>query len=329
MPGLNPVSGWPTDLLNPADYAQQWPEIKPAFLNLMRQHGLPESEADALAATYLPLATWIHRQFQGGTFVVGINGAQGSGKSTLSEFMRLLLVNAYHHRVAVISIDDLYRTRAERLQLADTVHPLLATRGVPGTHDVDLGLSLLTQLANAGDDTRTPLPSFDKARDDRRPRSEWQVFEGRADIILFEGWCVGSQPEREQCLSEPMNVLERDEDRDGRWRRHVNQQLGGDYARLFARLDALIFLRVPGMEQVLEWRGLQESKLSSANAGENQNHHLMDERALVRFIMHYERLTRHNLAEMPGRADVTLYLDEHHRFRRVVFSPEPTKKLSS
>lgn len=329
MPGLNPVTGWPTDLLNPADYAQPWPEIKPAFLDRMRQHGLPESEADALAATYLPLATWIHRQFHGGTLVVGINGAQGSGKSTLSDFMRCLLIDVYHHRVAVISIDDLYRTRAERLQLADTVHPLLATRGVPGTHDVNLGLSLLTRLATAGEGTRTPLPSFDKSRDDRRPQSAWEVFEGRADIILLEGWCVGSRPEREPCLEQAVNALERDEDSGGRWRRYVNQQLGGDYARLFARLDALIFLRIPGMEQILEWRGLQESKLSSANAGENQNHRLMDERALVRFIMHYERLTRHNLAEMPGRADVTLDLDEHHRFRRVVLGPGPARGLSS
>lgn len=72
-------------------------------------------------------------------------------------------------------------------------------------------------------------------------------------------------------------------------------------------------LKAPGMDSVFEWRSLQERKLAEKTAS-NEPHRLMDAAALRRFIMHYERLTRHTLAEMPSRADLTLYLDEHHQF---------------
>jgi D-glycerate 3-kinase len=42
----------------------------------------------------------------------------------------------------------------------------------------------------------------------------------------------------------------------------------------------------------------------------------MDAAAVAAFIQHYERLTRHILTEMPGRADLTLYLDPDRRVIR-------------
>jgi D-glycerate 3-kinase len=142
------------------------------------------------------------------------------------------------------------------------------------------------------------------------------VFRGRPDILLFEGWCVGSSPQPEAALREPVNALERDEDADGHWRHFVNHQLATAYRRLFAELDRLIFLRVPDMDRVLEWRTLQEQKLAAtATAGG----HIMDAAAIRRFVMHYERLTRHNLADLSDRADVTLELDEAHGFSRFDF----------
>ena len=312
----DPVVAWPEGLLDPAEFARQWTLIQPAFLTALQNHRMPEASAEALARVYLPLAAWVLRQKGEAPLLLGINGAQGSGKSTLCDFLRLILEQCHDQRVAVLSIDDLYLTRAERQALSREVHPLLITRGVPGTHDVELGLATLNRLRSAVETDLTPLPAFDKASDDRRPAEDWPVFRGRPDILLFEGWCVGATPQPKAALREPVNALERDEDADGRWRFYVNRRLETDYRRLFAELDRLIFLRVPGMDRVLEWRTLQEQKLA-ATAGAGR--HVMDAATIRRFVMHYERLTRHNLADLPARADVTLSLDDDHGFGAVAF----------
>jgi D-glycerate 3-kinase len=307
---------WPAGLLDPASFTQQWTLIRPAFLAALHHHRIPAARAEDLARVYLPLAAWVAAQKQDGPLIVGINGAQGSGKSTLCDFLRLILELCHGQRVAVLSIDDLYLTRAERQTLAREVQPLLMTRGVPGTHDVELGLATLQRLRTTTGTDLTPLPAFDKAADDRRPTADWPVFSGRPDILLFEGWCVGSSLQAEAALREPVNALERDEDADGRWRHFVNRQLATDYRRLFAELDRLIFLRVPDMDRVLEWRTLQEQKLAATAA---TGGHIMDAAAIHRFVMHYERLTRHNLAELPARADVTLSLNDDHGFGPIAF----------
>jgi alanine-glyoxylate transaminase/serine-glyoxylate transaminase/serine-pyruvate transaminase len=309
---------WPAEagILTAEDYAALWERLRPAFLDRMHMHRIEESAAEELASVYLPLAAWVRRQKGDATLVLGVNGAQGSGKSTLCDFLRLVLGEAYGYRVAGFSIDDIYKTRAERERLAREIHPLLITRGVPGTHDVNLGLATLRALKSATPHTLTPLPVFDKARDDRKPSLEWPQFRGRPDVIIFEGWCVGTTPQADEALARPINELEQNEDTDGAWRQYVNARLQGEYAELFGTLDRLIMLKVPGMESVFEWRKLQERKLAEALEADGE-HRLMDDAALRRFIMHYERLTRHNLEDMPDRADLTLYLDENHRFTRL------------
>jgi D-glycerate 3-kinase len=175
---------------------------------------------------------------------------------------------------------------------------------------------VIAALVNADPHKRTLLPSFDKARDDRNPPSDWTVFEGRADIVLFEGWCVGAVPQESDALSAPVNDLEATEDRDATWRRYVNDRLAGEYTALFRMLDRLVMLRVPDMASVYRFRGLQESKLA-ATPGAGPQHFAMDGDALRRFIMHYERLTLWMLTEMPGRADVTLALDSHQQIHHL------------
>ena len=188
----------------------------------MRRCRLDEWLLDDLCRVYLPLAAWLDRMKGRGALVLGVNGAQGSGKSTLCEFLTLVLRHGYEHRVVGFSIDDLYKTRAERTQLAAGIHPLLETRGAPGTHDVELGLSLIDQLITAGPDDVTRIPSFDKALDERRPESDWPAHDGPTDIIILEGWCVGAKPQPESDLTRPVNTLEASEDPDGVWRHHVN-----------------------------------------------------------------------------------------------------------
>ncbi|HEX2560610.1 MAG TPA: kinase [Phenylobacterium sp.] len=237
----------------------------------------------------------------GRCWIVGVCGTQASGKSTLCAVVARLLEEE-GLRAAVISIDDLYLTREEREALAREVHPLLITRGVPGTHDVDLGLRLFDELARAGS---VRLPRFEKARDTRRPTQDWDSYEAPADVVLFEGWCVGARPQDEAALAQPVNALERDEDPDGAWRAYANTQLAGPYQALFGRLDRLVMLQAPGFETVLDWRREQEAKLRARLAAQGGDlSRTMDEAALVRFIAHYERLTRHILSEMPARADV-------------------------
>lgn len=312
------ASLWPTEqaVLSADDYAALAARIRPAFLARMRELHIDTALAEPLKRVYIPLAAWVSRQKQAGRpFVLGVNGAQGSGKSTLCEFLQLILREGYGYKVAGFSIDDIYKTHAERERLGREVHPLLVTRGVPGTHDVRLGLDTIAALVDPAGGC-VALPAFDKARDDRRPEGEWSLVEGPVDVVIFEGWCVGARAQDEAELITPLNELEVREDADGAWRRYVNEELKGEYAELFTRLDRLVMLKVPNMESVYEWRSLQEEKLAAKMAQSGQ-HRIMDSSGLKRFIMHYERLTRHTLDEMPERADLTLFLDEHHQFTAI------------
>jgi len=142
----------------------------------LQKHHLPPGFAGTAGEYYAPLARWVDEriaQRAGRTFVLGINGAQGTGKSTLSRFLAGSLRDDHGRAVAELSIDDIYLTRAERETLAKTVHPLLLTRGVPGTHDVDLGTSVLERLGRLESGHRLALPRFDKSIDDRQDADTW------------------------------------------------------------------------------------------------------------------------------------------------------------
>jgi len=233
--------------------------------------------------------------------VVGVCGSQGSGKSTVCKTLTTRLTQA-GLRVANLSLDDLYLPLAERVTLARNVHPLLRTRGVPGTHDTKLGVRTLNALAHGG---QVPMPRFDKSVDDRRPKARWDSVEGPAQVVFFEGWCVGARPQTLGPLDQPVNELEANEDVDGRWRRYVNDALGGEYQSLFAKIDFLVLLAAPSFDVVLQWRTQQEHELRDRSGDKSG---VMTDAALVRFIQHYERLTRHILIEMPGRADLVIRL---------------------
>lgn len=290
---------------------------------LIQQEGLPDSYAETVEKTILPLADRIcalhDTEMQ--PIVVGIHGAQGTGKSTLTLFLREILLRHRNRSTANFSLDDIYLTRAEREDLAERVHPLFKTRGVPGTHDVALGQQVLHRLRSAAPGESTPIPAFDKSRDDRVPREQWPVFGGRAEVILLEGWCLDARLEKDSALAEPMNRLEENEDPDGVWRRYANDQLKGEYRQFFDEIDFLVMLKAPSMECVLEWRRLQEQKLAKKirNApkrgephGNAQDLRIMTDDEVGRFVMHYERVTRACLAEMPGRADVLINVAEDH-----------------
>jgi D-glycerate 3-kinase len=274
---------------------------------LEREH-LPKSVLQTVDAVYEPLATRValYASSRPKPYVVGVCGPQGSGKSTMTAILAELL-RARGLSVVVLALDDLYLTRSEREQLA-RIHPLLRTRGVPGTHDVRLGLKLLDALSRAGS---AALPSFDKATDDRRAPNDWPRIETPVDIILFEGWFVGASPQQHSALALPINDLERDEDAEGLWRAFVNDSLRDEYQQLFDRIDLLVLLQPGKFDVVYRWRAEQERKLRERLEREDADaSNLMDETALRRFIAHYERLTRHVMHEMPARADIVIELDD-------------------
>ena len=278
---------------------------------LLEQERLPASFRHVVDTAYVPLAKRITSEANrsGRTFIVGLCGAQGSGKSTVAAVLKVLL-EGQGISTAVLPLDDLYLTRAERLELATRVHPLLATRGVPGTHDVELGIKILDALSRSGP---VALPRFDKAADDRSEESTWPTVQAPVRVVIFEGWCVGARAQPAPALLQPVNSLEEQLDADGTWRRYVNAQLAGVYQILFRRIDYLVLLAAPNFEIVYAWRLEQERKLHERLGAEANPSRVMNEEQIARFIQHYERLTRHILEEMPSRADVVLALDAERR----------------
>ncbi|MBS7456410.1 kinase [Coralloluteibacterium stylophorae] len=241
------------------------------------------------------------------TPVFGITGLQGSGKTTLARQL-VALAQARGLRVATFSIDDVYLDRPRRLALARTVHPLLATRGPPGTHDLELALETLARLREWSPGRSVRLPSFDKLGDRRRPLAEWPEIRERPDLVVFEGWFLKTPPESPRALAAPVNALERDEDPDGSWRGWCNARLAG-YAPLWRGIDRLLFLAAPGFEHVPRWRLEQERALQAAQPGRAG----MDQAQILRFVQHYERVSRQALRTLPGIAERTLRLDACRR----------------
>lgn len=241
----------------------------------------------------------------GGCPIVGLSGAQGTGKTSLALLLSDVLSHGFGKRVAVVSLDDYYLSQAERLTLASQVHPLLVTRGVPGTHALPELHTALRQLRVLSAGQSCPLLRFDKATDDREP--EPRICTGPFDLILLEGWCVGAQPEPTEALAKPVNQLEASEDPDGKFRAFVNAQLEGPYAALWRELDMLVYLAAPDMRAVQAFRAQQESALRSVAAPGSRG--VMDEPALQRFIQHFERVTLHMLRTVPSYADAVVQLD--------------------
>lgn len=275
--------------------------------DFLREQSLPPGYRHTIETVAEPLAQRLAALAAGrrGPAIAGVCGAQGSGKSTLCEALARLL-RRRGLKVAVLSLDDLYLPRAARAQLGADIHPLLATRGPPGTHDVAQGLKLFEELSGNGE---VALPRFDKAQDEPAPRASWPVIQAPVDLILFEGWCVGALPESTQTLATPINRLEAEEDPAGVWRTYANDALAGRYQDLFARIDHLTLLRAPSFEVVADWRWLQEQKLRTRRLAEgNDAGRTMDQAQVASFIQLYERLTRHILATLPARVDVVIDL---------------------
>lgn len=297
---------------------------KPLIQAFLKKHSLPESYQLVADKYFLPLAQRICHQALASTqpIVVGINGCQGSGKSTLTDLLVDLLTQQFQCPAIGISIDDFYLSRQERLELSQRVHPLFKTRGVPGTHNIELMLGTLQRLRTGI--LPTSIPSFNKAVDDPYPEKQWPVISERVKVILFEGWCVGAQPQSDPELAVAVNELEKTEDADATWRSYSNKALREDYQAVFSLLDRIVMLKAPGFHTVKGWRSEQEHKLRDrVRAAGGSMDGVMSDAEVEHFIQHYERITESCFSLLPEKTDDLFLLDDQRQIRDVI-----TKEVS-
>jgi D-glycerate 3-kinase len=281
---------------------------------LLERHQLDTGYLAVALKWFAPLAQALmeHQKSANRPVLVALNGCQGSGKTTISDYLCTSLTEEYGLSAVALSLDDFYFTWDERQALATSVHPLLATRGVPGTHDMALLRQTLQQLLDAHRAEPVTIPRFDKAADDRRPTLNGERHTNPVQLVLLEGWCLGAEPQTADMLSQPINTLEQDEDPTGQWRRYSNATLSRDFRSLYSLVDQWIMLRAPSFDCVYDWRREQERKLA-ATLPPGRASKLMNDNALRRFIQHYERITRRCLDTLPPRVHHLFSLDEQRQ----------------
>ena len=237
---------------------------------------------------YLPFCNNIFKLFKlkNRTLLIGLSGSQGSGKSTISQILKIILQTRYRLNVTCFSFDDFYKTLYERKKMSKMVHPLFLTRGVPGTHDSKMLLNTIKILKKKKFNT-IKIPKFDKSIDDRLKIKYWQKIKKKPDIIIFEGWCVGAKPQPYKELVKPINILEKTEDTKLTWRKKVNNELKTNYKKIYNLIDKKVYLKVPNFKFVLKWRLLQEKKLIFKSKKKG-----MSDKQIKRFVMFYERVTK-------------------------------------
>lgn len=279
--------------------------------DFIERNKLPQAYLQSARQWFEPLLQQFADRYAADTTtqILGINGSQGSGKSTLADYLCTMIADRHGIKAVSLSMDDFYLTKAERAILADTTHRLLATRGVPGTHDINLAITTIEQLT-AGVDTQ--IPRFDKSIDDRVSGDKVETHRGAVGLIVIEGWCWGAAAQSESDLQLPINTLEKTEDSKGHWRHYINQSLAGNYQQLFAMADQLIMLQAPSFDTVYNWRLEQETKLIERlkSTGNSARSGLMSEQQILRFIQYFQRITGHSLQEMPRRAQHLYQLDQ-------------------
>ena len=209
----------------------------------------------------IPLCFWISKKAdKKRPYFVGLAGGQGTGKTTTSSLIKIILSKYFKLKVFRISIDDFYKTRKERYSLSKKVHPMLLTRGVPGTHDIDLMLNFFKKI-KSNKFKKLRLPTFNKAIDDRFNKKYWYNLKERPDVIVFEGWCVGAKSEKNKTLKKSINFMEKTKDKKQIWRKYVNDQLKLKYKKLYSQLNCLIYLKARNFNLLQKWRLKQERKL--------------------------------------------------------------------
>ena len=266
----------------------------------------------------IPICFWITKKAnKQKPYIVGLAGGQGTGKTTISSIIKIILEKYFKLEVFKISIDDFYKTRKERMTLSKKVHPMLLTRGVPGTHDINMMLDFFKK-SKSKKFKQIKLPNFNKAIDDRFPKNKWNTINKRPDIIIFEGWCVGAKAEANKTLKKAINSMEKANDHKLVWRKYVNQQLKTKYKRLYSQLNCMIYLKAKNFSLLQKWRLKQEHKLW-IRTKKKSGHKIMSKGDVINFMQTYQRITQNMFKNMPKYASIILNLNSNHQIKTAVY----------
>ena len=296
-------------------------KVKNDYLNFLSKEKIfgksKASKIKNLKKTYIPMSFWIENKYKkkGKTLFLGFSGGQGSGKTTVAKILEIILKNFFKRKIHVSSIDDFYKTLKDRNKMSHTTHPLFKTRGVPGTHYINL-IKKFFYYIKKKKFKKTKLPKFDKALDDRLKKKYWYSIKERPEIVILEGWCVGAKPQSNYLIKKPTNTLEKHEDKNLIWRKYVNEKLKKEYKKLFAMIDYYIFMKIPNFNMVFKWRLHQEKKLKKKSRFKKK---VMSYNKIKRFIMFYQRITLQMTKDLSKSASIVMPLNKNHKIKKVLF----------
>ncbi|NER36268.1 MAG: glycerate kinase [Oscillatoria sp. SIO1A7] len=298
-----------------------------------------ETFLETLWILWLPLAIALSKRQQelGRPLIQGIVGGQGTGKTTMTKILSLILScqsdRSYSppdsgppypglpyaprpyasRRVLSLSIDDLYKTYSDRQNLQKQ-DPRLVWRGPPGTHDIELGIETLDLLLSVSPQSDPiPVPRFDKsAWGGAGDRAEPEIVE-RADIILFEGWFVGVRPiEPANFDTAPAPIIT---ESDRAFARDSNRRLQA-YLPLWQRLDSLIVLYPTDYRLSVQWR--QQAEREMVAAGKSG----MSDEQIEEFVRYFWQALHPELfiaplVNNPDRADLVVEINGDRTIREI------------
>ena len=266
----------------------------------------------------IPVSFWIAKKVnKKKPLLIGLAGGQGSGKTTISSILTLILKKYFKLNVFKVSIDDFYKTRKDRKVLSITKHPLLMTRGVPGTHDIELMLKFFKKVKSKKFKS-LDVPKFNKATDDRYKKNLWYKLKSKPDVVIFEGWCVGAQAQKSKQLRKPINSLEKVRDQSIKWRLYVNNQLKTKYKTLFKQLDGLLYLKAKNFNILKNWRLKQERKLWTQTKNK-KNLKIMSSGDVINFMQTYQRITQQMFKDAIKNSSIIMNLNNNHQIQNIRF----------
>ena len=239
-------------------------------------------------------------------------GSQGIGKSSFIYIISKAIEKFYNKKILLLSIDNYYLSKNKRLYLSKKIHPLLITRGVPGTHNIKKLVKNVKQFNQ--DKYPITIPLFDKLIDDKLKSSK--TIKTKCDILFLEGWCCGSSEIPKKFLYTNINNLEKINDPNNQWRDFYNKKLKIEYKKLFKLFDELIFLKTSSFDNVYKWRLKQEK----TNQSKNKKLRRMSANEIKIFVQHYEKITKWMIKDLNKKAQIVIKFEKNHKISSINFN---------
>ena len=257
---------------------------------------------------YLPLIEFVNNN-KGKKIL--LSGSQGIGKTTFIQLLKSTFKTQFKKNIITISLDDFYLDKNQRIYLSNNVHPLLKTRGVPGTHDI----YCLSRVIDDLNKEKFPinLPIFDKLKDRRLKKIKKIIT--KSDYVILEGWCLGCPPITKEYLFKNINNLEKLYDKKNIWRNYYNNQLKFNYKKLFNKFDSTIFFKSSSFKNVNKWRIKQENFLKKRSLNKSLG---MSDNQIEIFIQHYEKITKWMLINFKDMANIIIKINKHQKINLII-----------